>query len=165
MDRNNSFQNLTDVKRASRVIFLNKTCFNGLYRVNNAGEFNSPFGRYNNPNIVNEITLKAVSKYLNENNISIQNCEYIEALKDVEKGAFVYLDPPYYPVSTSSNFTGYTQGGFTTLDQIMLKSVCDKLHSDGVNFLLSNSASEFITSLYSNYNVKIVKANRAINLN
>ena len=165
LDRNGAFKKLSDVQRASRVIFLNKTCFNGLYRVNNAGEFNSPFGRYKNPNIVNEPTLKAVNKFLNSNNIEIKSGDYSEILKKVDKKSFVYLDPPYHPISESSNFTGYVQGGWNIYDQIDLKTACDELHKKGVKFLLSNSSAEFIKDLYKDYKITIVKANRAINSN
>lgn len=165
LDRNGEFKKLTDVQRASRVIFLNKTCFNGLYRVNNAGEFNSPFGRYKNPNIVNEPTLKAVNKFLNSNNIEIISGDYSEILKKTDKKCFVYLDPPYHPISESSNFTGYVQGGWNIYDQVDLKSACDELHKKGVKFLLSNSSAEFIKDLYKDYKITIVKANRAINSN
>src|SRR5690554_1674540 len=92
LDRNKNFKNISKVERASRVIYLNKTCYNGLYRVNSAGEFNSPFGRYKKPNIVNESTLKAVSKYLNSNNIVIKNGDYYEVLKTLDENSFVYLD-------------------------------------------------------------------------
>lgn len=163
LDRNGEFKKLTAVKRASRIIFLNKTCFNGLYRVNNAGEFNSPFGRYKNPNIVNEPTLKAVNKFLNSNNIDIKSGDYSEILKQADKKCFVYLDPPYHPISESSNFTGYVQGGWNMYDQIDLKTACDELHKKGVKFLLSNSSADFIKDLYKDYKITIVKANRAIN--
>lgn len=165
LDRNGEFKKLTAVKRASRIIFLNKTCFNGLYRVNNAGEFNSPFGRYKNPNIVNEPTLKAVNKFLNNNNIEINSGDYSEILKQADKKCFVYLDPPYHPISESSNFTGYVQGGWNIYDQIELKTACDELHKRGVKFLLSNSSADFIKDLYKDYKITIVKANRAINSN
>lgn len=165
LDRNGEFKKLTAIQRASRVIFLNKTCFNGLYRVNNAGEFNSPFGRYKNPNIVNEPTLKAVNKFLNSNNIDIKSGDYTEILKQADKKCFVYLDPPYHPISESSNFTGYIQGGWNMYDQIDLKTACDELHKKGVKFLLSNSSAEFIKDLYKDYKITIVKANRAINSN
>lgn len=165
LDRNGEFKKLTNVQRASRVIFLNKTCFNGLYRVNNAGEFNSPFGRYKNPNIVNEPTLKAVNKFLNSNNIDIKSGDYSEILKQADKKCFVYLDPPYHPISESSNFTGYVQGGWNIYDQVDLKTACDELHKKGVKFLLSNSSAEFIKDLYKDYSITIVKANRAINSN
>ena len=165
LDRNEEFKKLTDVQRASRIVYLNKTCFNGLYRVNNAGEFNSPFGRYKNPNIVNEPTLKAVNKFLNSNNIDIKSGDYSEILKLANKRCFVYLDPPYHPISESSNFTGYVQGGWNIYDQVDLKTACDELHKKGVKFLLSNSSAEFIKDLYKDYNITIVKANRAINSN
>ena len=165
LDRNGEFKKLSAVQRASRLIFLNKTCFNGLYRVNNAGEFNSPFGRYKNPNIVNEPTLKAVNKFLNNNNVEINSGDYSEILKQTDKKCFVYLDPPYHPISESSNFTGYVQGGWNMYDQIDLKTACDELHKKGVKFLLSNSSAEFIKDLYKDYKITIVKANRAINSN
>ena len=165
LDRNREFKKLSAVQRASRVIFLNKTCFNGLYRVNNAGEFNSPFGRYKNPNIVNEPTLKAVNKFLNNNNVEINSGDYSEILKQTDKKCFVYLDPPYHPISDSSNFTGYVQGGWNMYDQIDLKTACDELHKKGVKFLLSNSSADFIKDLYKDYKITIVKANRAINSN
>jgi len=165
LDRKGEFKKLTAIQRASRVIFLNKTCFNGLYRVNNAGEFNSPFGRYKNPNIVNEPTLKAVNKFLNSNNIEIKSGDYSDILKQADKKCFVYLDPPYHPISESSNFTGYVQGGWNMYDQIDLKTACDELHKKGVKFLLSNSSADFIKNLYKDYKITIVKANRAINSN
>ena len=165
LDRNGEFKKLSADKRASRLIFLNKTCFNGLYRVNNAGEFNSPFGRYKNPNIVNEPTLKAVNKFLNNNNVEINSGDYSEILKQTDKKCFVYLDPPYHPISESSNFTGYVQGGWNMYDQIDLKTACDELHKKGVKFLLSNSSADFIKDLYKDYKITIVKANRAINSN
>lgn len=118
LDRAEEFAILTTIQRASRVIYLNKTCFNGLYRVNNAGEFNSPFGRYKNPNIVNEPTLRAANKYLNSNNVILRSGDYAEILIEADENSFVYLDPPYHPISENSNFTGYVKGGWDMLDQI-----------------------------------------------
>ena len=163
LDRTEAFNNLSDVERASRIIYLNKTCYNGLYRVNNSGEFNSPFGKYKNPNIVNEPTLRAVNSYLNSSNIRIENTDYETVLKEADKNSFVYLDPPYYPVSNSSNFTGYVQGGWDESDQIRLKEACDRLDRRGVKFLQSNSCTNFIKELYVDYHIHIIKANRAIN--
>ena len=163
LDRQPLFYNLNDIERASRIIYLNKTCYNGLYRVNSAGEFNSPFGRYKNPNIINEPVIRAVSKYLNSANIKIFNKDYQEILKDMPENSFVYLDPPYHPISKSSNFTGYIQGGWNEKDQIRLRNVCDDLTKRGIRFLLSNSASDFIREIYSDYNINIVQASRAIN--
>jgi len=165
LDREEKFEYYSSIKKASRVIFLNKTCYNGLYRVNNSGEFNSPFGRYKNPNIVNEVTIKAVSHYLNTNDITILNGDFEEAVKGIKKGDFVYFDPPYHPVSASSNFTGYVQGGFGVSEQLRLKKLCDNLNKKGVKFLLSNSATQFIEDLYKDYEIRYVKASRSINSN
>jgi len=163
LDRTDIFKDLTNIQRASRIIFLNKTCFNGLYRVNNAGEFNSPFGRYKNPNIVNEPVLRAVNKYLNANNVEIKSGDYSNILKQADEKSFIYLDPPYHPLSETSNFTGYVQGGWNIYDQADLRLACDELNNRGIKFLLSNSSAEFIKDQYKNYNIIIVKANRAIN--
>lgn len=165
LDRTDEFLSLSEVQRASRIIYLNKTCFNGLYRVNNAGEFNAPFGRYKNPNIVNEPTLKAVNKFLNKNNISINNGDYSDVLETADENSFIYLDPPYHPISENSNFTGYVQGGWDMFDQIRLREVCDILNEKGAKFLLSNSSSPFIKDQYEKYKITTVKAIRAINSN
>lgn len=156
---------LTPIERASRVIFLNKTCYNGLFRVNRAGEFNTPFGNYKNPNIVNEETLKAVSKYFNKANITFLNKDYEEVLKGARKGAFVYLDPPYDPISDTASFTGYDKGGFDRDEQIRLKRTCDMLNKKGIRFLLSNSATDFIHDIYKDkdYRIEVIQAKRAIN--
>ncbi|MEG1611105.1 MAG: DNA adenine methylase [Alistipes sp.] len=163
IDRDPLFQNLPDIEKASRIIYLNKTCFNGLYRVNNAGEFNAPFGRYKNPNIINEPTLRAVNRYLNSTNIEILNGDYLNVLQRIPVNSFVYLDPPYHPVSETANFTGYVQGGWTERDQIRLKNACDQLTKRGIKFLLSNSSADFIKDLYDGYIVHTVKAARCIN--
>lgn len=161
----NTYKQLTNIQKASRLLYLNKTCFNGLFRVNRAGEFNSPFGNYKNPNIVNEITLRAVNLYFNNSNIKFKCGDYEEALLDIKKNSFVYFDPPYDPISNSSNFTGYTNGGFDKKNQERLKLLCDKLNNKGIKFLLSNSATKFILDLYKDYNIEIVKAKRSINSN
>ena len=166
IDRDKEFyHSMSKVERASRLIYLNKTCFNGLFRVNSSGEFNSPFGHYKNPNIVNEPVLRAVNKYFNANKIQIYNEDFETTLKRVNKGGFVYLDPPYDPVSDTANFTGYNKGGFNRKEQERLKKCCDELTQRGVNFMLSNSATAFIRELYRNYDITIVKAKRAINSN
>lgn len=163
-DRNPEYyQTLSNIQRAARTIYLNKTCYNGLYRVNNAGEFNTPFGHYKNPNIVNEYVLRAVSKYFNDANIQMYNMDYVWVLQQVKKNGFVYLDPPYDPISSTSNFTGYAKGGFSKEDQIKLKKCCDELDKRGIQFMLSNSATEFIKDLYHDYDITIVKAKRAVN--
>ena len=133
--------------------------------MNRAGEFNTPFGRYKNPNIVNEPTLRAVSRYLNENQISIFNGDYAQVLNLADKKSFVYLDPPYHPLSQSSNFTGYIEGGWNESHQISFKEACDGLNHRGIKFLLSNSSAPFILDLYKDYNCRLVKATRTINAN
>ena len=157
------YSSLSNIQRAARIIFLNRTCFNGLYRVNNAGEFNSPFGYYRKPNIVNAPVLKAVSHYLNSAEIHLSSVDYSEVIVNLQKGTFVYLDPPYDPVSDSASFTGYTRGGFSRNEQARLRECCDDLSRREIKFMLSNSATDFIMDLYSEYNITVVKAKRAVN--
>ncbi len=132
------YAQLNNIERASRIIYLNKTCYNGLFRVNRQGEFNTPFGRYKNPNIVDDATLRAVNNYFNKAKVTLKCGDFEEAVKGIRKGSFVYFDPPYDPVSDSANFTGYDKGGFDKDEQIRLKKLCDKLNNRGVKFLLSN---------------------------
>lgn len=157
------YRYLSEVEKAARILYLNKTCYNGLYRVNNAGEFNSPFGNYRNPNIVNEPVLRAVSSYFNAAEVHFSSVDYAEVLAGVKKGTFVYLDPPYDPVSETSNFTGYSKGGFSKEDQIRLRESCDELNRRKINFMLSNSNTEFINEQYKGYNITVVQAKRAVN--
>ena len=163
-DRKDNYDSISDLKKAGRIIFLNKTCFNGLFRVNLKNQFNVPFGRYKNPAIVNEEVLRAVSHYLNNNNIRITNEDFEEAMKGMRKQAFVYFDPPYHPISDSSSFTGYTVDGFDEKDQRRLKKLCDNLDERGCRFMLSNSSAPLIQELYEpNYEVEYIGANRSIN--
>jgi DNA adenine methylase len=157
------YNELTPVERASRIHYLNKTCYNGLFRVNSQGQFNVPFGRYKNPNIVNETTLRAVSNYFNTANIIFKCCDFEEAVKGCRKGSFIYFDPPYDPISDTSSFTGYDKGGFGKTEQKRLKDLCDNLNKRGVKFLLSNSQTQFILDLYKDYRIEIVQAKRTIN--
>lgn len=154
---------LEPVERAARIIYLNKTCYNGLFRVNRAGEFNAPWGRYKNPNITNENTIRAMSRYFNRAKVTFHCGDYREALKGIRKGSFVYLDPPYMPLSSSSSFTGYTAAGFGPEQQKELKRQCDLLNKKGIRFLLSNSCCDFIEDLYKDYIVERVSAKRTIN--
>jgi DNA adenine methylase len=166
LDRDSeAYNSLSKVQKASRIHFLNKTCYNGLFRVNLSGQFNSPFGKYKNPNITNEVTLRAVSKYLNQAKITFKCGDFEEAIKNIRKGSFVYLDPPYDPVSDSANFTGYAKGGFDRTEQVRLKEMCDRLNTRGIKFLLSNSSTPFICELYEDYNISTIKAKRVINSN
>ncbi|MBD1217454.1 MAG: DNA adenine methylase [Aphanizomenon flos-aquae Clear-A1] len=164
-DREKNFKSKTEVQRASRIIFLNKTCYNGLFRVNSQGQFNVPFGKYKNPNILDIAVLKAVNKYLNENQVRILNSDFQEAVKDAKRGDFIYLDPPYDPVSETASFTGYDVNGFNKQEQRRLKEVFDDLNSRGCHILLSNACTEFIEDLYKDYPHTKISAIRAINCN
>lgn len=163
LDRKPEFQQLTQVERASRIIYLNKTCFNGLFRVNSQGQYNVPFGNYKNPKILDEVVLKAVHNFLNSSNITITNGDFEEVVRGAKKGDFIYFDPPYDPVSDSSSFTGYSLDGFSRDEQRRLKNTFDRLSKKGCYVLLSNSATDFIKDLYKDYRIEIVSASRNIN--
>lgn len=163
LDRKPCFSELSKVRRAARIIYLNKTCYNGLFRVNSQGQFNVPFGKYRKPQIVNEIVLRAVNKYLNDIDIKFTSIDFEDALKTASKKSFVYLDPPYDPVSDTSSFTGYTLERFDKEEQKRLKDVCDSLNNNGCKFLLSNSDTPFIRDLYKKYKIETVYVGRVIN--
>ena len=165
LDRTDEYARISNIQKAARIIYLNKTCYNGLYRVNSAGQFNAPYGKYKNPNIVNAETIRAMSRYLQNPKITIKQGDYKEALKGLRKGAFVYLDPPYMPISSSSSFTGYTENGFSYAQQVALKNECDKLKAKGISFLQSNSDCAEIRELYKDYEIRTVQAKRSINSN
>ena len=165
IDRTPQFAVLSPIMRASRIIFLNKTCYNGLFRVNRQGQFNVPFGKYKNPKIVDDVVLRAVHQYLTNNHVTILNEDFETAVKKATKGDFVYFDPPYEPISDTSSFTAYSLTGFNSDSQIRLKKVFDDLSQRGCKVLLSNSATPFIRELYQEYNVVTITAKRAINSN
>lgn len=155
---------LSDVEIASRFIYLNRTCFNGLYRVNRSGGFNVPFGDNKNPLICDVENLKKVSCALK--NVQVKNQDYKEVLKKAKKGDFIYFDPPYYPVSKTASFTSYTADAFLDKEQMELRDVFVELHKRGCFVMLSNSDTPFINKIYSGIKgVKINKvfAGRAIN--
>ena len=155
------------IEKVSRLIFLNRTCFNGLYRVNKKGQFNVPLGRYTNPNIVNKENLTSVSKILQSEKIKI-SCRGFEAvLDDAKKGDLIYFDPPYQPISSTANFTSYTHRDFTEDDLEQLVAVANQLNSKGCHVLLSNSNSKIVKDYFSEKHWKIssINANRAINSN
>ena len=152
------------LEKTSRLLFLNRTCFNGLYRVNSKGKFNVPLGSYTNPNIVNEENLLSVSAIL-QSRVSIKCRDFEAVLGDVKKGDLVYFDPPYQPVSKTSSFTSYTSRDFTYDDLARLGKLCSKLDSKGCKVLLSNSDSKKVTELFSDKPWRITKipAKRSIN--
>ena len=155
------------IEKTSRLLFLNRTCFNGLYRVNSKGKFNVPLGKYSNPNIVNEENLRAVSNILQSSRVSIKCRDFEAVLRDAKKGDLVYFDPPYQPVSATSNFTSYTNKDFTYDDLTRLSELCLKLDSRGCNVLLSNSDSKEVADIFDKNTWKItrIEANRSINSN
>jgi DNA adenine methylase len=164
-DRQTEFDQWTPVEKAARIIYLNKTCFNGLFRVNSNGQFNVPYGKYKNPVIADPAVIKTISSYLNRSTCRILQVDFEEAVATAKKGAFVYFDPPYHPLSDTSSFTGYSVNGFGEQEQIRLKKLCDRLTDQGCQVLASNSAAPLIKSLYDDprYEVVEVKATRAIN--
>lgn len=163
--RNNNPKNQID--KVSRLLFLNRTCFNGLYRVNSKGKFNVPIGKYVNPNIVNKENLLAVSNVLQSKGISIKCEDFTTSLRRAQKDDFVYLDPPYQPVSSTANFTSYTNDNFDYKDQERLFTEFKKLDSKGCKILLSNSKSQEVLDLFSEYSDNIIEinTNRFINSN
>lgn len=164
-DRQDNFESCSPVERAARIIYLNKTCFNGLFRVNSSGQFNVPYGKYSNPVVADCAVIKAVSNYLNQANVRILSGDFEKAVERARKRAFIYFDPPYHPMSDTSSFTGYSINGFGVKEQERLREVCDKLSDRGCQVLISNSATSFIKDLYndSRYEIVEVKATRAIN--
>ncbi|MGX7014727.1 DNA adenine methylase [Vagococcus silagei] len=165
-DRDGTLDKMSSTEKAARLIYLNKTCYNGLFRVNSSGQFNVPFGNYKNPKILDETTLKAVSKYLNKNKVIILNGDYKEAVKSAKKGDFIYLDPPYAPLSDDSqSFVGYTLNGFGVREQEELRNTFVELDKKGCFVMLSNSSVPLIHELYKEYKstTLILGANRMIN--
>ena len=148
-------------RRAARLVFLNKTCYNGLYRVNSKGRFNVPHGRYVRPTILNEERLREASASLAKAELRAE--DFAEACGRARPGDFVYLDPPYQPLSETSHFTSYTQDGFGVVEQERLRAVFDDLTARGVPALLSNSDHPFIRDLYEGYTLDRVPMGRNIN--
>lgn len=156
----------SEVEVASRFMYLNRTAFNGMYRVNSKGQFNVPFGKYNNPLICDANNLRKVSKALK--NVEIKHQDYKAVLKKAKKGDFVYFDPPYYPVSKTASFTAYNTDVFLDKEQIELRDTFVALHKRGCFVMLSNSDTPFINKIYSELKDKKIKiskvrAGRAIN--
>ena len=149
------------VRRASRFLYFNKTGYNGLWRVNKKGKYNVPFGRYKNPKIVDRENLPLVSRVLQH--CKIISGDFSQALGFAQPGTFVYLDPPYHPLSATANFTSYTADSFGVGDQERLAQVFKKLDQKGCRVMLSNSDTPFTRRLYTGYDLQVVYARRAIN--
>ncbi|MCL4308555.1 MAG: DNA adenine methylase [Candidatus Thermoplasmatota archaeon] len=152
---------LSSVERAARTIFLNKTCFNGLYRVNADGNFNVPWGGYRNPTLYDHENLLAASALLRGKKIVL--ADYQKICSKAKVGDFAYLDPPYHPLSETSQFTSYTKEDFGNREQRKLAEVYRRLDRRGVLAMLSNSATPFVRTLYDGFHIEFLKATRAIN--
>ena len=170
--RKNMFYQIRDEfnrdRSPAKLIFLNKTCYNGLYRVNKSNEFNVPFGGYKNPTICDEENLEAVSTVLQ--NAEIITADFEESEQYISKHCFIYLDPPYRPISSTASFTSYAKGDFTEEDQVRLADFCKRIQQKHARFLLSNSDPKnenpndrFFCNNYKGFNIETVKATRAIN--
>lgn len=150
-----------NARKATLMIFLNKTCFNGMYRENSKGGFNVPFGDYKNPKICDTDNLYAVHELLN--NVEPMSTSYKEAVAGAKRGDFIYFDPPYHPLSQTSSFTSYSLDSFNAKDQEELRDLFTELDKRGCYVMLSNSASDFIKDLYKDYRQEFVLAGRSIN--
>lgn len=160
------FDSLTDTEKAARLIYMNKTCYNGLYRVNSQGLFNVPYGTYKNPNICEANVLRSIHSFLKNNEIEILNGDFSVATKSANRSSFVYFDPPYHSAN-NSNFTGYQADGFGESEQVRLRDNYLELTDRGVKCLLSNSETDFIREIYSNkqFDIFTIQAKRLINSN
>ena len=151
------------VRKAALMIYLNRHCFNGLYRVNFSGKFNVPFGRYNNPVIPGKEQIMEVSGSLK--NVDLKCCDFENSIREAGERDFVYLDPPYQPISETSSFTSYSSGGFEEEGQRRLAKVFRDASSSGVFLMISNSDSPLIRELYSDFKISNILAARNINSN
>ncbi|MEJ2733281.1 MAG: DNA adenine methylase [Anaerolineae bacterium] len=159
-DRQPEYARRSDVERAARFLFLNRTCYNGLYRVNRKGQFNVPFGRYDNPRVCNAGNLRAASRALQ--GVTLELGDFSRCLEWAGPGDFIYLDPPYHPLSDTSNFTSYTATAFGVEDQRRLADLFRELDGRGCQVMLSNSSTPLIRELYQGYAQVEVQAIRAI---
>ena len=152
---------LSNIERAARTIYLNRTCYNGLYRVNSKGQFNVPMGSYKNPKILHEDILLSASTTLQKSIVEPQDFEFV--LNVAKSGDFIYFDPPYDPLSKTSSFTSYTANNFLDSDQRRLADVYSSLTARGCLCMLSNSYTPFILDLYRDFRIETVRAARAVN--
>lgn len=152
-----------NASRATQFIFLNKTCFNGLYRVNKKGEFNVPWNKKDKINLYDKENIFGLSELFKNINISCD--DYSKTLDNVTENTFIYIDPPYKPISKTSSFNSYNKDNFNDDEQIRLKEFCDEITKRGGKFMLSNSATEdnFFEDLYKDYKIEYIDAKRQIN--
>ena len=166
LDRTGTLSRITDVAKAARTIYLNKTCFNGLYRVNSKGQFNSPIGRTasgKTPDIVQEDLIREMSKFLKS--VQFHSGDYKECLAGATEGDVIFLDPPYDTDEAikSEGFVGYQKEGWTRKDLEELKTICDELSIRGCKIILTNNDTEFVRELFKDYNFREIEVKRSIN--
>ena len=157
------FNRMADYKRAARTIYLNKACFNGLYRVNSKNEFNVPFNKKTKVNTYDGQNLGIIHSYLNFSDITLLNTDFEESVKDAKKGDFIYFDPPYD--SDTDTFTSYTEDGFGKEEQVRLAKVFKELSDKGCYVMLSNHNTKLVNELYKDFNIHVIEAKRNINAN
>lgn len=165
MDRDPKFDNLSIVERAARILYLNKACFNGLYRVNSSGYFNVPENKNQTIRIIDLDNITNVHKFLKKNKISITNNDFQKAVSRVKKGDFVYFDPPYDSFENQKNFTSYSQNNFDRQEQERLFKTYKRLSNKGAYVMLSNHNTKFIRELYKDFNIYVVNVKRLISSN
>ncbi|MGN0915661.1 MAG: DNA adenine methylase [Succinivibrio sp.] len=163
MDRSPEYPKLPRVERAGRLIYLLKTCYNGLYRVSSKGFFNTPFGNYKNPTICDSQTLEACSRYLNDHDVRIENKDFYDLLDIIPEDAFVYLDPPYVPLSKTASFTAYHKDDFPIESHYRLNDFVHDLHNRGIRFMLSNSDCDLTREIFRDFKITTISARRSIN--
>lgn len=156
------FMTLTDAEKAARTIYLNRTCFNGLYRVNSKNQFNAHYGDYVNPLIVDTDNLVGLNKWFNKHHITFTAQSYEKTLSSVTDNSFIYLDPPYIPASPTASFTSYTSGKFNMLEQQKVAEFAENLNEAGNMVLASNSDTELTRELYKDFIVKPINVTRSI---
>jgi len=162
-DRQSGFSDFPIWKRAARTIYLNKACYNGLYRVNSKGFFNVPFGKKEHVQTFDPENIQFLHDFFMHNDITILNGDFENAVITAKKGDFVYFDPPYDPIANKNSFTAYSEGDFSENDQVRLANTFSKLDELGVFVMLSNHNTPLIQKLYKKYNITVINAKRMIN--
>ena len=163
MDRIPDFQSLPRLIRAARILYLNKSCFNGLYRVNSDGYFNVPFNNADKVNLVDELNYREISTFFASNEVTFNSEDFEKVVSNSKKGDFVYFDPPYDVIRDKQSFTTYAKESFGEIEQTRLAKVCNELDKRGVHWLLSNHNTPLINSLYSKFHINVIQARRMIN--
>ncbi|MCH4170779.1 MAG: DNA adenine methylase [Lactobacillus sp.] len=165
LDRDGTIDQMSAVERSARILYMLRVDFNGLYRVNKKGQFNVPYGRNKNPKIANRDNIMAVSNYFNKIDIEFLNTDFENSVQTANKRDFVYFDPPYIPLTLTSDFTSYTANGFTLKDQERLRNLFFELAKSGTYVMLSNSDTQLTRELYADANIHEALASRSINSN